>query len=49
LNKLSTDVIKTSPLAPLLAKERGTRKTSFSPSPCKGEGNKKNLFLTLSL
>jgi len=32
------EVLKTSPLAPLLAKERGTRKSSGSPSPLQGEG-----------
>jgi len=39
---LITDVtwkfLETSPLAPLLAKERGRRKNSGSPSPCKEKG-----------
>jgi len=33
---------KTTPLAPLLAKERGTRKFPSPLLPCKREGNKKN-------
>jgi hypothetical protein len=38
LTDVTWKFLKTSPLAPLLAKERGTRKNSGSPSPCKEKG-----------